>query len=298
MRTVSCKTYAKINLTLDVRGKNDDGYHEVEMVMQSVSLHDDLTVRLDTRGRCADSIRIRCNLPYVPRDERNTAYKAALLFFEQTGIENTGLFIDIVKRVPVAAGLAGGSANAAGVLHCLNRLCGRPLGRRELAELALRVGADVPFCLTGGTCVASGIGERLTPAPPMPRCHILIAKPPKSVKTREIYEAIDRCEIVRRPDTAAMLAALKSSDAAQVAQQCCNVMEEVTSARVPEILELERTFLRHGALCAVMSGSGPSVFGIFTDFEAAARARDEVKRRMRRTLCFLERPVQKFSPMG
>lgn len=198
MKTVSCKTYAKINLTLDVKGRNADGYHEVEMVMQSVSLHDDLTVRLDTRGRCADSIRIRCNLPYVPRDGRNTAFKAAQLFFEQTGLKNTGLIIDIVKRVPVAAGLAGGSANAAGVLQSLNRLYGRPLGAQQLSSLALRVGADVPFCLTGGTCIATGIGEKLMPAPPMPRCYILIAKPPKSVKTREIYEAMDQCVIARR----------------------------------------------------------------------------------------------------
>lgn len=262
-RRAVARSYAKINLTLDVTGKRDDGYHEVEMIMQTLSLFD-LVIADKTRG----GIHLSTNLHYLPSNEKNIAYKAARLFFDETGIRG-GVKLRIHKNIPVSAGLAGGSGNAAAVLVLLNMLYNAGLSEKELCSLGAKLGADVPYCITGGTQLSSGIGEVLSPLPPMPKLNILLVKPFINVSTAEVYKEIDSAEITRRPDTAAMAAAIERGDARAVAGNLCNVMECVTERQYPVISDIKSKMKADGALGALMSGSGPSVFGIFEDYETA-----------------------------
>ncbi len=265
-RRAVARSYAKINLTLDVTGKRDDGYHEVEMIMQTLSLFD-LVIADKTRG----GIHLSTNLHYLPSNEKNIAYKAARLFFDETGIRG-GVKLRIHKNIPVSAGLAGGSGNAAAVLVLLNMLYNAGLSEKELCSLGAKLGADVPYCITGGTQLSSGIGEVLSPLPPMPKLNILLVKPFINVSTAEVYKEIDSAEITRRPDTAAMTAAIERGDARAVAGNLCNVMEYVTERQYPVISDIKSKMKADGALGALMSGSGPSVFGIFEDYETAFRS--------------------------
>ena len=258
-RRAVARSYAKINLTLDVTGKRDDGYHEVEMIMQTLSLFD-LVIADKTRG----GIHLSTNLHYLPSNEKNIAYKAARLFFDETGIRG-GVKLRIHKNIPVSAGLAGGSGNAAAVLVLLN-------SEKELCSLGAKLGADVPYCITGGTQLSSGIGDVLSPLPPMPKLNILLVKPFINVSTAEVYKEIDSAVITRRPDTAAMTAAIERGDARAVAGNLCNVMEYVTERQYPVISDIKSKMKADGALGALMSGSGPSVFGIFEDYETAFRS--------------------------
>ena len=265
---ISIAAHAKINLTLDVVGKLPNGYHELCMVMQSVSLHDMLSLETGTDA----GIALRCNVKEIPCDEHNLVYKAIRAFYEASGIPESGVSVAIEKRIPVMAGLAGGSTDAAAVIRALDFVHNTRFSEAELQKIGLTVGADVPFCISGGTMLARGVGEVLSPLSPMPDCTILLVKPGFPVSTPYVFAALDRMEITHRPDTAAMAAALSEGSLSGIAGALCNVMEGVTAAEHPEIGEIKRQLLEYGALSAVMIGSGPTVFGIFADKSAAHAA--------------------------
>lgn len=265
---------AKINLGLDVTGRRDDGYHEVSMVMQSLRLHDTIVIETaDDSG-----IRLSCNLPYIPVDAGNLAFKAAALLLEARGV-TTGLSIRIDKRIPVAAGLAGGSADAAAVLYGVNRLLDLGFSPEELKIFGKSIGADVPFCLMRGTALAEGIGDRLTRLPPMPNCGILLAKPPFSVSTPKVYQAFDSEPPASHPDIRAIREALQRARLRDLCRSLGNVLEKVTGAWYPLIGELETAMKDTGAYNAVMSGSGPTVFGIYKDIAGAEQAAGTLRSR-------------------
>ena len=258
--------YAKINLTLDILRKREDGYHDLQMVMQSVTLADALTVT-PARGAAGAAVT---DLHFLPTGGKNLAQMAAAAFRQATGLGGE-VDVSIRKHIPVCAGLAGGSADAAAVLCAMNELAGAGLSRAELAKIGERVGSDVPFCVTGGTALAEGRGERLTPLSPLPPCHIVICKPPFSISTPQLFSRVNVRKIVRRPDTAGVAAALEAGDLAGVARRMYNVFEDVLEPRrLAVIREIEGVLIDCGALGASMSGSGPSVFGLFGG-EAQAR---------------------------
>lgn len=262
------RSYAKINLTLDVLGKRADGYHTVKMLMQTVSLFDLVLV-----DKTQHNISLSSNLKYLPTNEKNIACKAAELFLRRTGASG-GARIMIHKNIPVAAGLAGGSGNGAAVLCAMNMLYNTNLSPAELCEMGAELGADVPYCIMCGTCLAEGIGEILTPLTEMPPCYILIVKPPINISTASIYEQIDSVPIQSRPDTDAIIAAIERGSISETAALLCNVMEAVTMKQHPVIGGIKKKLIGNGALGAVMSGSGPSVFGIFDDFGKAKQSAD------------------------
>ena len=268
MPALTVPAYAKLNLTLDVVGKRPDGYHDLRMVMQSVSLADELRLEAAPGGR----VTVRTDLSFLPRDGRNLAAAAAERFFQATGTA-LELSIDLSKRIPVCAGLGGGSSDAAAVLRALNELTGAGLSLPELELIGEQVGSDVPYCVLGGTALAEGRGERLTPLPPLPPCSIVICKPPFSISTPELFAALTGRKLRRRPDTEGMLAALAAGDLEGVARRLYNVFEDVLSPRQARVVgELKDTLIAAGALGACMSGTGPTVFGLFEQREAAQRA--------------------------
>lgn len=273
MNEITLQAHAKINLTLDVTGKLPNGYHTVKMIMQTIDLHDDVTV---TRGT-GEGIAMTCNRSFLPTDDSNLAVRAAKLFFEQTGVPCDGVRIALVKRIPVAAGLAGGSTNAAAVLRALNILYETGLSVDKLCEMGLKIGADVPYCIRGGSMLAEGIGEVLRPLPSMPDCHVVVCKPPFSVITAKVYARMNGGNLPVRPDTNGMIAALEAGDYHGICHRLFNVMEEVTGGDYAEIGEIEGTLLDAGADGAVMSGSGPTLFGLFSDADKAAHAAELLK---------------------
>ena len=259
---------AKINLTLDILRKREDGYHDLQMVMQSVTLADKLTVTpaQGTEGVAAS------DLHFLPTGGKNLAQMAAAAFRAATG-RGGQVDVSIRKHVPVCAGLAGGSADAAAVLTAMNALTGAGLTPLELAKIGEAVGSDVPFCVLGGTALAEGRGELLTPLPPLPPCHIALCKPPFSISTPQLFGRVNVRKIVRRPDTAGVMAALEAGDLAGVARRLYNVFEDVLEPRrLAEINEIKSILIDCGALGASMSGSGPSVFGLFADSDRAQEA--------------------------
>lgn len=258
------KAYAKLNISLDVTGRREDGYHEMLMVMQTVSLCDELTLRPGGSG-----VRARSNLRYVPNDERNLAVRAALRFFEAVPAAEQGLEIDMRKRIPVGAGMGGGSSDAAAVLRALNRASGAPLSREALCELASAVGSDVAFCLLGGTMLATSRGEALSPLPPMPSCRFVIVKPSFSVSTPELFRALDKNPPRIHPDTAGILDALAAGTLPELCRRMYNVFEEVDDRRMRSIRAIKGELLDGGALGAMMTGTGSAVFGVFDDEKAA-----------------------------
>ena len=261
------QAHAKINLTLDILRKREDGYHDLQMVMQAVTLADQLTV-VPAQG--AEG-RALSDLHFLPTGGKNLAQMAAAAFRQATGLGGE-VDVSIQKHVPVCAGLAGGSADAAAVLTALNQLTGAGLSRLELAKIGEAVGSDVPFCVLGGTALAEGRGELLTPLAPLPPCQIVICKPPFSISTPRLFGRVNVRKIVRRPDTAGVMAALEAGDLAGVARRMYNVFEDVLEPRrAAEIGEIKAALIDCGALGASMSGSGPSVFGLF-DGEEGARA--------------------------
>lgn len=262
------KSYAKINLTLDVLGKLDNGYHEIKMIMQSINLFDLVIVDTQPSG-----ISISTNCLCLPNNAKNIAYKAAELFFKETKTEG-GAKILIHKNIPIAAGLAGGSGNAAAVLCALNLLYNTDLPDSELARIGLMLGADVPYCIFGGTCLAEGIGERLTPLPSVEGLPVVLVKPPVNISTAVIYKNIDSEKELRHPDTDAAVSAIKSGNTAALCANLFNIMEPVTQNLCPQIPQIKQTLIDLGAHAAVMSGSGPTVFGIFPDNVAAKNAHD------------------------
>ena len=285
MRYGFAKAYAKLNLTLDVLGLLDDGYHDLEMVMQSVSLYDSVAVRIG----CGGDVSCISNIPYIPNDERNIVVKAARAFLAATGIDCGGIAVAVEKRIPSSAGVAGGSADGAAVLRLLNELCNFPLSDEKLCEVGLTVGADVPFCLMGGTALACAKGEAMTEISALPDCFFVIAKPARGMSTKTVFAEIDNHPIEKHPDTRAMLSAIENGDIMSVAANVYNVFEPVVSADVRDISRIKEALLQNGALCAAMTGSGSAVFGIFTGCEEAKKA----KRRLagRYADVFIARPV-------
>lgn len=260
--------FAKINLTLDVLDRRSDGYHDIRTVMQTVSVRDDIEILLDTgKPWC-----ISCDAEGIPTDESNLAWKAARVFFDELGGEPDGLEIRITKRIPSQAGLAGGSADAAAVLRALNSHRGSPLSLPALAELGARVGSDVPFCVLGGTALAEGRGERLTPLSPSAEMFFVVCKPELSFSTAELYAKLDTAVIAKRPNTTAMRAALQRGDLQAIGENLCNVFEQVAIPEHPELNYLKSVLMTYGAYGALMTGSGSAVYGIFDSFEYAAVA--------------------------
>ena len=274
MKTTNEKAYAKINITLDVAGKRPDGYHDMLMVMQTVTLCDDITVELiEGAASSAD-----CNLHFVPSDERNLAVRAANRFLEAAGIKGVGAHIVMEKNIPVGAGMAGGSSDAAAVLRALNRLTGVNMSCAELEKLAAEIGSDVAFCVAGGTRLASGRGEILTELPPLPDCSIVICKPEFSISTPELFRKLDAVKLRCHPDTAGVCEALQNGDLHRVARRMYNVFEDVPDRRHATIAEIKSSLLDSGALGAIMTGTGSAVFGIFDDEAAAENAANALSR--------------------
>lgn len=272
MDDIRLKALAKINIGLDVTGCREDGYHLVRMIMQTVHLFDSIQMaRMKKKG-----IKLTVNMRFLPTDEHNLAYRAAKLLMDQYGIAD-GIHIDIKKCIPIAAGMAGGSADAAAVLYGMNRIFDLRLSGGQLAEYGLRLGADVPYCLMRGTALAEGIGERLTKLPAMPRCPVLIAKPGVSVSTKWVYENLQLREDVRHPDIDRLSADIKAHDLKRIAAHMGNILEEVTVKEYPVIRQIKELMIKHGALNAMMSGSGPTVFGLFEDRETAKRAAGQLR---------------------
>lgn len=277
------QAFAKLNLTLDILGRREDGYHDLRMVMQSITLADTLTLE-ENRG---EGLRVSANLRFLPTGEKNLAAAAALRFWEALGREPENLDIRIEKRIPVCAGMAGGSSDAAAVLRALNQRAGEPFSPKELARLGERVGSDVPYCVLGGTALAEGRGEVLTPLPPLPRCWVVACKPDFPISTPELFAQADRVKLRRRPDTAGLVAALEAGDLGGVARRMYNVFEDVLPARLyTRVAEIKNILIQCGALGANMSGSGPTAFGLFDRLEAAQEARACLAQRYRDTfLC-------------
>lgn len=263
---VTYNAAAKINLMLDILARLDNGYHSLFMLMQSVDLYDTVSVENTDDGK----ITITCDVEGIPCDKKNIAYKAADAFFKATGIENSGIKIDIQKRIPHAAGMAGGSADGAAVIAALNDIFEAELSTSELCAIGVKVGADVPFCLTGGTCLAQNIGEILSPLPALEDCWIVLAKPERGVSTKEAYDAFDTAQNVRHLDICGMLYAASQGDLYGICKRTKNVFEQLIE--VPERVPIKSTMNRHGALSACMSGSGPTVYGIFDDESKAQSA--------------------------
>ena len=264
------RAMAKINLGLDIIGKREDGYHEVRMIMQTIRMYDVLEIRKKT----SPGISLSTNLPYIPCDDRNLVYKAAKILMDEFHVEE-GLSMKLTKSVPVAAGMAGGSSDAAAAFVGVNRLFHLGLSQEELMKRAVQVGADVPYCVMRGTALAEGIGEKLTRLPDLPGCYILIGKPGINVSTRTAYENLDLNEIRRRPDIDGMIRDIKNKDLYSMTGKMENVFEPGIMAKYPVIREIRDLMEKQGALKAMMSGSGPTVFGIFDDagkMQNAARA--------------------------
>lgn len=267
------KARAKINLALDVCGVRPDGYHEVRMVMQSIGIYDGLEIKRTEKP----GIKVSSNIPFFATSETNLAYRAAKLLLDEFP-QNEGISIYMYKYIPVSAGLAGGSADAAAVLYGVNRIFRMGLTMDDLCKRGMKLGADVPFCLMRGTVLAEGIGEKLTRLTACPDCALIIAKPPINVSTKSAYQALDSTPIEIHPDIDGMIAALDRGDLKDVAAHMGNVFENVTIPMYPVIDDIKRNLMENGAIAAMMSGSGPTVFGMFENEETAKQAFAELKK--------------------
>lgn len=274
MDSVFEKAYAKLNISLDVSARREDGFHDMVMVMQTVSLCDELELTKDASG----TVRAGSNLSYIPKGEKNLAVKAARLYLERIGESGQGISIRLKKRIPVGAGMGGGSADAAAVLRAMNRMYGERLSREELLALAGESGSDVPFCLVGGTMLARGRGELLSPLTPMPRCFYVICKPAFSISTPELFKKFDRISKQCHPDTAGLIKALEDGDLSGICRRMYNAFEDVDDRRMRTVADIKSTLLDFGAPGAMMTGTGSAVFGIFSDKDAARTAADALKK--------------------
>lgn len=264
---ISLKALAKINLGLDVVRRREDGYHEVRMIMQTIHLYD----RLDIKRTQEPGIQIQTNLSFLPVNENNLIYKAAKLLMDEFSITD-GVSVKLDKRIPVAAGMAGGSTDAAAMLIGVNRLFSLGLTKRQLMERGVQIGADVPYCIMRGTALAEGIGEALSPLPPMVKCPVLIAKPSISVSTKFVYQNLKLDDTTIHPDIDLLIDDLKAKNLHDIAAHMGNVLETVTIPNYPVIDEIKKHMLSNGAVGAMMSGSGPTVFGLFDDEDTAKKA--------------------------
>jgi 4-diphosphocytidyl-2-C-methyl-D-erythritol kinase len=272
MDEIKLKALAKINLGLDVVRRREDGYHEVRMVMQTIHLYDQLLIQKSE----APGIQIHSNLSFLPVNENNLVYKAGKLLMDEFDI-HTGVSVELNKHIPVAAGMAGGSTDAAAMLYGMNQLFGLKLKRKDLMERGVQIGADVPYCIMRGTALAEGIGEKLSSLPPMVKCPVLIAKPAVSVSTKFVYQNLKLNEQTPHPDIDALITDIRNSDLDNICADMGNVLETVTIPNYPVIAQIKEQMLKSGAKASMMSGSGPTVFGLFGDEETARRARAEMK---------------------
>jgi len=279
MQQWSEKAYAKVNLTLDVQGKRPDGYHDLRMLMQTVSLCD--TVTLTATG--GEGLRVTSDLEYLPTGEKNLAGMAALAFFRHIGRPAKGVSLHIRKEIPVCAGLGGGSADAAAVLRLLNRVYGTGLSAARLEEMAAEVGSDVPFCVRGGTRLAEGRGERLTDVSPLPPCHVVLCKPPYTVSTGAAFARWGGARSAARPDLRGALAALAESDLRGLARFLYNVLEDVLPVAASDVAHIRGALMDAGALGVVMSGSGPTVLGLCDDAQRAGAAGEALRGQYKET---------------
>ncbi len=274
IKHLSLKAYGKINLGLDVLRRRDDGYHEVRMIMQTVGIYD----RIDLIYKEEPGITVETNLYYLPDNENNLVYKAAKLLMDEFHVQK-GVHIKLRKFIPVAAGMAGGSSDAAAVLFGVNKMFSLGLTTEQLMERGVKIGADVPYCVMRGTALSEGIGEILTPLPMPPQCQVLIAKPGISVSTKFVYENLHANDLKpeQHPDIDGMIEAIKQKDLYGIADRFGNVLETVTIPAYPVIQEIKDLMMEHGAIGTLMSGSGPTVFGLFTNPKAAAKAHEEMR---------------------
>ncbi len=262
------KAYGKINLGLDVVRRREDGYHEVKMIMQTVNIYDRIFIKKNDSGE----IKIKTNLFYLPNNSDNIMYKATKLLFDEFGIKE-GLDINLQKNIPVSAGMAGGSTDAAAVMFGINVMFRLGLSIEELMERAVKIGADVPYCLLRGTALSEGIGEKLTRLSPPPNCFIVIAKPGFGVSTKHVYQNLNLDGLERHPDIDGLMEAIKNKDLKKMSEKMENVLETVTAKEHPEINRLKQLMLECGACVSLMSGSGPTVFGLFEKKEDANKAK-------------------------
>ena len=273
MDKISLKALAKINLGLDVVRRREDGYHEVRMIMQTIHLFDRLEISKNTSGQ----ITMETNLAFLPTNENNLVYKAAKLLTDEFGIKD-GVHVWLHKHIPVAAGMAGGSTDAAAVLYGMNRIFDLGLSKEELMERGVKIGADVPYCVMRGTALAEGIGEKLTKLPPMVKCPVLIAKPQINVSTKFVYENLKLDADTEHPDIDRLVADIREKNLTKIAADMGNVLETVTIPAYPVIADIKENMLQNGAVNAMMSGSGPTVFGLFEKEADAVQAYEAMKR--------------------
>ena len=272
MKQIKLDAYGKINLGLDVLGKRDDGYHDLDMIMQSVDLADKIIITKNDSGE----ITVKSNTGKIPNDESNLAYKAAKVLVDEFDIKK-GVEIEIEKNIPISGGMAGGSTDCAAVLKGMNKLFRLKLSEQDLMDRGVKLGADVPYCIMGKTARAQGIGEILTPIPNKLKGYIVLAKPPISVSTGFVYGRIDEVEVKNKPDTEAMIEAIKKKDLEALSNTICNVLEEVTIPDYPIVQEIKDKMIAHGALNSMMTGSGPTVFGLYSDKKKAIETVDALK---------------------
>jgi 4-diphosphocytidyl-2-C-methyl-D-erythritol kinase len=273
MMNIKENAYAKINLSIDIVSRMENGYHNMRMIMQSVELHDEISINCHP----GEGIHVGTDLKYLPNDDRNIAVRAAVVFFEHTGITGFQTDIDVKKNIPVCAGLGGGSTDGAAVLRALNTLFNTKMERKTLEQLAERVGSDVPFCVTGGTSLAEGRGEILSDLEPLPECHIVICKPAFAISTPELFSKINCDKIHLRPDTSGLIDALNKRSLAAAARRMYNVFEDVLPKGTSAVGEIKQRFLDYDALGAVMTGTGSAVFGLFSDSDAALSAFEDLR---------------------
>ena len=285
MQEIRLKARAKINLTLDVTGKQQNGYHTVRMIMQTVTLYDSIYIKKIDKP----VIRVKSNLDWLPTDERNLAYKGAELLRNKFNIQQ-GIFIQLDKKIPVAAGLAGGSADCAAVMVGVNKLFGIGLSKKRLMELSLQLGADIPYCILQGTALAEGIGEKLTPIKTgCPFCYVLLVKPNINISTASVYQSLELDKITQHPNTEKMLFQMQQKNITEMGKLLCNVLETVTIAKHNEIALLKQKMMTLGASGALMSGSGSAVFGLFLDKQKAIEAEKIIKKEfILRDVCVTE----------
>lgn len=269
------KAYAKINIALDVVGKRDDGYHLLKMIMQTIDLYDIIELE-----KCNSGINLKCNKHYVPTDEKNLAYKAAKLFMETYSIKS-GVNINIIKNIPVSAGLAGGSTDAAAVLKLMNKIFNINAEDSELEKIALKIGADVPYCINGGTALCEGVGEEITKLKPFKDKIVVLVKPPFGVSTKEVYKEFDLSKVVFHPKIDEIINGMENDDIYFVANNMKNLLENVTLKKYRVISNIKVEMNENGAISSMMSGSGPTVFAFFDDMLKAQKCYDEMKKKFK-----------------
>ncbi|MBQ9589056.1 MAG: 4-(cytidine 5'-diphospho)-2-C-methyl-D-erythritol kinase [Butyrivibrio sp.] len=280
------KAYAKINLGLDVTGKREDGYHIVSMIMQNVDLYDTLTFEKNDTGE----IILNASSPKIPTDDSNLICKVAKQLREKYGVKD-GVSVYLEKRIPVAAGMAGGSTDGAATYVALNKLWNLGLDTKTMCELAVKLGADIPYCIIGGTALAEGIGEELTTISDMPKCHLVIAKPDIDVSTGWVYKTLDSKKIENHPDIAGVRTAIENDDLKGMCEKIGNVLEYVTASKYSVINDIEKIMEDNGAVKAFMTGSGPTVFGVFDSEQKAKEAVEAVKTSGLAPELFLTKPI-------